>query len=76
MSMSVNLHTVYAKTVSVSASRLSSTDTWTLDLSADGSSVTAFMTAEQLREVYNAIGYAIGFSLPTVLEHLEITQGV
>lgn len=47
--------------------------TWVMKLTADGSEVTAFMSREQLRELYTAIGNAIGFALPsTLIQDVEL----
>lgn len=75
--VSANIHYHIAKEKGIKVYCLSEgRNTWVLTLDADSADITAFMTREELRDLYNAIGHTIGFSLPTTLELVEITQGV
>jgi len=67
MSMSASLHYEHADETEIKVYDLELNKTWVLKLKADGSEVIAFMSREQLRELYITIGNTIGFSLPSAL---------
>jgi hypothetical protein len=70
--VSANLHYNCAKETKTRVYDLEVTKTWVMNLNADGSEIVAFMTREQLRELYITIGNAIGFSLPSALVNVEV----